>query len=296
MNARRHPNHRPAATLPIELRRTSVPLPVQAWVSDQLGAAVETWRRLPGASTSAVHRLRLVDGRTVVLRRYVWQWVLEDEPDVFPREVEALRFAYSHGLPVPEVLAGDADGSAIGDGIPALVTSFVPGHAVAVPDLTDLAAVAISIHEIDASAFPYEYAPWYTGAITDAPQGATDPPLWRRALEIWHSQLPHGQHGFLHRDFHPGNVLWRRRRPHIVDWASGCRGPAGCDVAHCRDNLIFLGGFDVADEFLRLYTHLSGEEYDPFWEIASVLEHSKFPPERIAVSERRLRPAVASYR
>lgn len=216
-------------------------------------------------------------------------------PTSFSRELEALGFASAHGLPVPEVLAGDATGASVGDGIPALVTSFVPGRAVAVPDLADLAAVAISIHEVDASHFPYKYAPWYAGAITDATQGATEPALWRRALEIWHSRLPGGQFGFLHRDFHPGNVLWRRRRAHIVDWASACRGPAGCDVAHCRDNLIFLGGFDVADEFLRLYTQLSGHEHDPFWEIASVLEHSKFPSERIAVSERRLRPAVAAY-
>jgi len=221
--------------------------------------------------------------------------VLEDEPEVFAREVEALRFASTQGLPVPEVLAGDATGTAVGDGIPALITSFVPGHAVAVPDLADLAAVAISIHEIDASTFPYRYAPWYTGAITDAPEGATEPSLWLRALDIWHSRLPGDRFGLVHRDFHPGNVLWRRRRAHVVDWASACSGPAGCDVAHCRDNLIFLGGFDVADEFLRLYTQLSGREHDPFWEIASVLEHSKFPPERIAVSELRLRPAVAAY-
>ena len=222
--------------------------------------------------------------------------MLEDEPDVFAREVEALRFARAHGLPVPEVLAGDETGTTIGDGVPALLSSFVPGHALAVPDLTDLAAVAVSIHAIDASAFPHQYAPWYAGAITDAPQGATEPALWLRALEIWHSRRPHTEHGFLHRDFHPGNVLWRRRQAHIVDWASACHGPAGCDVAHCRDNLIFLSGFDAADEFLRLYTRLSGEQLDPFWEIASVLEHSKFPPDRIAVSEQRLRPAVAAYR
>lgn len=295
MNSRRHPNHRPAATLPVQLRRTSVPPAVRAWVSAELGSEVVAWKRLPGASTSAVHRLRLASGRTVVLRRYVWPWVLEDEPDVFQREVEALRFAHAHGLPVPEVLAGDGAGTIVGDGIPALVTSFVPGHPVAVPDLADLAAVAVSIHQIDASAFPYKYAPWYSGAITEAPEGATEPALWLRALDIWHSRLPHGQQGLLHRDFHPGNVLWRRRRAHIVDWNGACSGPAGCDVAHCRDNLIFLGGFEVADEFLRLYTQLSGQEHDPFWEIASVLEHSKFPPERIAVSERRLRPAVAAY-
>ena len=37
-------------------------------------------RRLPGASTAAVHRLDLADGSAVVLRRYVWRWALVYEP------------------------------------------------------------------------------------------------------------------------------------------------------------------------------------------------------------------------
>src|SRR4051812_3796529 len=124
MTTRRHPNHRPAHTLPVELRRTTVPPPVRAWVRSQFGSDVVSSRRLPGASTSAVHRLWLADERTVVLRRYVWRGVLEDEPEVFHREVDALGFASDHWLPVPRVLAADADGTAIGDGVPALVTSF----------------------------------------------------------------------------------------------------------------------------------------------------------------------------
>jgi Ser/Thr protein kinase RdoA (MazF antagonist) len=231
----------------------------------------------------------------VVLRRYIWRWVLEDEPDVFNREVDALRFATDHGLPVPQVLAADANGIASGEGVPALVTSFVPGRAKAAPDLAQLADVALAIHTLDASAFEHRYAPWYQGAITEAPAGATDPRLWKRAIDIWHSCLPERSHNFIHRDFHPGNVLWRRNSAHIVDWASACSGPPGCDVAHCRDNLIFLSGFEAADDFLASYVERSGDAYDLFWEIASVLEHSKFPPDRIGVSELRLRPAVAAY-
>lgn len=272
-----------------------MPAPVREWIHAELGSAVAAWRRLPGASTSAIHRLALADGRSVVLRRYLWRWVLEDEPDVFIREVDALRFAAGHGLPVPAVLAGDPDGSAIGDGIPALVTSLVPGRAIAVPDLAALADVAISIHAVDASRFPHGYAPWYAGAITEAPRGAKDPSLWNRAIDIWHRHLPAPEQHLVHRDYHPGNVLWRYRTAHIVDWTSACAGPPGCDLAHCRDNLIFLSGFDAADEFLRHYLERSGLDFDPFWEITSVLEHSKFPPKRIAISETRLRPAVAAY-
>ena len=43
-----------------------------------LGAPVTSVRRLPGASTSAVHLLRLSDGRRAVLRRYVWSGFLAE--------------------------------------------------------------------------------------------------------------------------------------------------------------------------------------------------------------------------
>jgi Ser/Thr protein kinase RdoA (MazF antagonist) len=255
------------------------------------------WKRLPGASTSAVHRLVLADGSFAVLRRYVWPWVLEDEPETPQREIEALRFARRNELPTPQVLAVDADGTSVGDGVPALVMSLVPGRAVPSPDLHALATVAAGIHAIDASTFAHRYFPWYRGALTDAPPGSTDRQLWRRAIEIWHTQMPAYRLGFLHRDFHPGNVLWKGDLASVVDWASGCAGPWGCDVAHCRDNLIGLSGFDDADRFLRRYREVTGADYDPYWEIASVLEHSpaSFNDQRIAVSETRLRPAVAQY-
>jgi Ser/Thr protein kinase RdoA (MazF antagonist) len=284
-------------TAPPELRRTTVPPAVRTWVRGALGADVVAWRRLPGATTSAVHRLRLADGRLVVLRRYIWRWVLEDEPVVTRREVDALQFAAASGLRVPEVLAADVDGSSVGDGVPVLVMSLVPGRVVPVPDVLALAAVAAEIHAVDASAFSHIYGPWYLGALTGAPAPATDPHLWERAIEIWQSGVPAHRRGLLHRDFHPGNVLWRRGTAHVVDWASACAGPWGCDIAHCRDNLIRLSGFEAADRFLDTYLDETGTTYDPFWEIASVLEHSvdSFNAARVAVSEQRLRPAVAAY-
>ena len=81
VTAPRHPNQRSASSLPPELRRTSVSASVRHWVHRELGSEVLRWRRLPGASTSAVHRLFLADGTSVVLRRYLWRWVLEDEPE-----------------------------------------------------------------------------------------------------------------------------------------------------------------------------------------------------------------------
>jgi Ser/Thr protein kinase RdoA (MazF antagonist) len=239
----------------------------------------------------------LADGTNVVLRRYVWRALLDDEPELPHREVDALNFATAHGLAVPALLAADTDGTLIGDDIPAIVMSFVPGKPLAVPDLSALASVALTVHDIDAARFPHRYYPWYRDALTDPPPEATDQTLWRRAIDIWHHEMPDIGHGLIHRDFHPGNVLWHRKSPHVVDWTAACAGPWGCDIAHCRDNLIHLADFDVADRFLHYYLSMIDHDYDPYWEIASVLEHAptSFDTRRIAVSEQRLIPAVAAY-
>lgn len=211
--------------------------------------------------------------------------------------MDALRFVTAHGLPAPDLLAVDVDGTVIGDGVPGLLMSLVPGQPVAVPDLQALASVAVSIHAVDAATFPHRYFPWCRDALTEPPPGATDRVLWRRAIAIWHHQRPDFRDGLVHRDFHPGNALWHRGSAHVVDWANACAGPWGCDIAHCRDNLIHLASFDVADRFLRHYLDLIDHDYDPYWEIASVLERSpdNFNAERIAISEQRLVPAVAAY-
>jgi Ser/Thr protein kinase RdoA (MazF antagonist) len=295
VTSRRHPNHRPTTTLPPELRRASVPPAVRSWISRQLGSTVTRVRRLAGASSTAVHRVWLADGRPVVLRRYVWPGFLLDEPDAPVREVEALRFASAHGLPAPAVLAADPDGAAVGDGVAALVMTFVSGRAMAVPDLRRLAELAASIHAVDASTFPHAYFPWSRATMTGPPPGARDPRLWRAAIEAWHTRMPGYGPGLVHRDFHPGNVLWARSAVHVVDWANACSGPWGCDVAHCRDNLVRLAGTPAADEFLRHYLDVTGLSYDPYWEVASVLEHEpeKLGPADIARSEPRLRAALA---
>jgi Ser/Thr protein kinase RdoA (MazF antagonist) len=293
-----HPNHRAPASLPVELRRTTVPPGVRAWVARSTGAEVIRSRRLPGASSSAIHRLALGDGRAVVLRRYVWPGFLEDEPIAPQREVDMLTFAAGQRLPVPALVAADITGHEVGDGVPVVLMSFVPGRAVAVPDLEALAAVAAAIHAVEPSPeeVGHQYVPWYTSTTSGPPALATDPAMWERALTIWHDEMPPYRPALIHRDFHPGNVLWSRGRPTgVVDWPNACRGPWGCDVAHCRANLIDLSGDGAADAFLAAYERQTGATFHPYWEIASVMEHgpSHWTGANVATAERRLRRALA---
>jgi aminoglycoside phosphotransferase (APT) family kinase protein len=291
-----HPNRQVMGASRAQLRRNPVTAGHRAWVERHTGARVTRVRRLVGASSTAVHGLTLADGRRVALRRYAWTAFMEAEPDAPQREVDSLRFARAHALPVPDVLAADVTGHEIGDGVPALLMSFVPGRPVAVPDVEALAEVAAAIHAIDADGFAHEYFPWYADTTVAPPPDSVQPSLWTRAIELWHTAVPPYEPRFIHRDFHPGNVLWSRgRATGVVDWPNGCRGPRGCDVAHCRDNLLTLAGERAADEFTAAYEAVTGEAHHPFWELASVLEHgpSWWTGPRLAESEPRLARAVA---
>jgi aminoglycoside phosphotransferase (APT) family kinase protein len=291
----RHPNQRAAHLLPAELRRTAVPAEVRIWVERHAGAGIVKVRRLPGASSTAVHGLWFDNRARLVLRRYLWPGFLADEPVAPRRELDALNFACSKGLPAPRVVAADLSGAEIGDGIPAILMAFLPGRAVGVPDLHRLAEVAATIHAADASEFAHEYFPWYEGVVTEPPAATRRPRLWQAAIELRSSAMPSYRPTFIHRDFHPGNVLWSRGRASgVVDWANACRGPRGCDIAHCRANLLALSGHAAAERFLSAYEEITGESYDWYWELASIIENSPdhWTAEELSTSEPCLARAV----
>lgn len=286
--AARHPNHRPPSTLPAEIRDATVPRHVRAWIAATTGATVTDAVQLDGASSVALHRLELSDGTRLALRRYVWAPYIESEPDAPTREVDAIEFARRKGLPAPELIAHDLTGAEIGDGIPAVLMSLLLGEPIAVPDLDRLAEAAAAIHDVDASDLGHEYFPWYEDEMVTPPPLATQPELWERAIDLWHTARPTYRPTLIHRDFHPGNLLWSHGRlTGIVDWAGACRGPIGCDIAHCRANLRKLATPDVADSFVRAYRSLTGYELDPFWIMAGHLEHdhAHWTAEQIAADE-----------
>lgn len=288
MGRTRHPNHREVSTLPLELRRTTVPEHVRAWVQQHTGARVAKTARLPGASSAAIHRVDLTDGRRVVVRRYVWREFVESEPDAPGREADALRFAHRHGLQVPEVIAADATGDEVGDGVPVLLMGYLPGQPLADPDPRRLAETAAAIHAVDATDLGHDFFPWYEAEMTTPPPLSTRPAVWNKAIDLWQNAMPAYRRVLIHRDFHPGNVLWSRRRvTGVVDWANACRGPAGCDVATCWSNLVLWAGRDTAEEFVKAYESITGGALHPFWRMANILEAGRrhWTPENLAKGE-----------
>ena len=157
--------------------------------------------------------------------------------------------------------------------------SKVEGKVVLEPDdflvWTDGLAKALSeIHRIEAKDFSWKYAPYMDRENVKIPDWTRKPDVWEVALERFHGTKPKYQETFIHRDFHPANVLWKDGKVSgIVDWPNACLGPAGIDVGHCRVNLALLHGVEIADLFLEAYQrHATEFVYDSYFDIVSIFD------------------------
>ena len=213
----------------------------------------------------------------VVLRRYVRPEARVEEPDVAEREARTLRYVAGAALPTPQLLALDATGAEAG--APALVMSLLPGRAVWAPEDTErwvrgLAAVLPALH---ATAVPPDdgirpFSP-YRQLRYDVPAWSRRRRVWEDAIAIVHRPPPGPRIVVVHRDHHPGNVLWHGGSVSgVVDWQSASVGPPSLDVGHCRWNLLSSRhGTALADRFTAAWEQLTGERYDPWADVVAVI-------------------------
>ena len=197
------------------------------------------------------------------------------EPDSAGREAKMLELLAPTGLPVPRVVAMDREGT--DSGWPALLMTRMPGRRRFRPRdvrawLDGMARLALRVHM---AAVPLDvllpYRHWVSEPL-ERPPWWSDPGVWRAAVEIFRAPAPEEPVTFIHRDFHPGNVLWKGKRPSaLVDWLHGCRGPVSVDIAHCRLNLWLDNGAAVADAWLEACDAVS---HHPYWDIADALSWS----------------------
>jgi aminoglycoside phosphotransferase (APT) family kinase protein len=255
------------------------PTATLAWLVQELDAsAVVEVRQMHGASTAAMHRVRLIDRhdneREVVLRRYVRPEVVSETPDVVGMEARALQLAERLPISTPVLLALDSTGDRVG--VPALVMSLLDGRPVWENRWGDrwvsqAVDAMIALHEIDASDAGMPSLFTYAQERYDPPRWTRDPALWERAVELFHGSVPTSDVGFVHRDFNPGNVLWvRQQLSGLVDWQWACMGPRSIDPAHCRLNL-FQYSPTMADEVRTVWEQRSGLTFDPWADLASII-------------------------
>ena len=253
-------------------------------------------RALRGGMSSAVHLVtaRRPDGRRAqaVLRRYVRPD--PDEPDPAAREARALRLAGAAGVPTPALLAVDPDGTQAG--VPALLMGRLPGRVDWWPSDLDrwLERLAALLPRIHGTALPPgeavpRFAP-YRQENYRPPGWARYPRVWERAVAISRGPAPDLPAVLLHRDFHPGNVLWRYGRVSgVVDWLGACSGPAPADVAHCRINLLTMGA-EVVSRFTVRWEQMAGTRYHPWGDVVTVVGfldalHDDWGSERFGVED-----------
>ncbi|MGH7610176.1 MAG: phosphotransferase family protein [Candidatus Dormibacteria bacterium] len=277
-------------------------------MESQLGVQVRSTHALRGGLSSAVHLLevgtRAGKRERVVLRRYVRPELNVEEPDLPGREAQALRVVAKLPLPTPRLLGLEPTGAAAG--VPALLMSWLPGRLVWHPrDLEAwLQRLAEPLPAIHAGRVPRglalsSYAP-YPPLTFAPPAWARQPQVWRQAAELFQGEPPALPAVLIHRDFHPGNVLWLRGRiSGLVDWQAACLGPAVVDIGHCRANLLAVGS-GAASRFTACWEQLSGERFHPWADVVAIvglldgLREGR--PDDAAAIEEALARAVAELR
>ena len=252
------------------------------WLRRSIGASTRLLDivQMKGSTSSSVFLVECARNPTpqrFVLRVLDNQAWLADEPDLAAHEAAALEEAERAGLMAPKLIAYTSDD--VGFGAPVVLMSFIEGEIELRPSslqqwLGDLAGQLAAIHRHAADAFPWRFRSWVNRANLAPPEWRTVPRVWERAIDLLLGAEPDSRPVFIHRDYHPTNVLWRAGAiSGVVDWINACRGPAGVDVAHCRTNLAQMYGPDVADQFLDAYLGVAdGFDYDPYWDVDSVLD------------------------
>ncbi len=261
--------------------RGPVPPEVIAWVEREVGGGVVEQEPLEGGRSAAIHRLILDRGKDLVVQRFVLDWISE-EPWVPANEALVLELLADTQVPTPRLVSADPAGALMG--VPTVLMTALPDHVVWDPQDLDawidaLVSILMTIHqtEVTGSLRSWEaYAPEQVPPVWTQHRWA-----WERAIAAYEDDRPASDRVFLHRDFHPGNILWANGRiSGVVDWTSSCAGPPEEDVAHCRVNLAGHHGQAIADRFLDRWMQATGRtEYHPYWDLLDVVSMGGSQPD-----------------
>jgi aminoglycoside phosphotransferase (APT) family kinase protein len=279
----------------------------RAWVEGRVGGGrrIDAVERLRGGWTSEMRRLNISgtgEPQSLVLRSFVKPFFVQHAEGLLTREADVLRLLSETDVPVATLRGVDAT-AAFCD-YPSLLMSLLPGSVRLGEEAAGLrtellARQLVSIHQVrvPVEARPRVYQAWTSPDRVRLPESTGQPELWQRALDIIRRDPPDYRPCFLHRDFHPGNVLFTGQGASlevtgVVDWVETSWGPADLDVAHCSTALSLLHGVPegmwLADRYLASGGTLSE---DPaahlYWRVLDALA---FAPdaEKVAVPWREL--------
>ncbi|MBT2370415.1 aminoglycoside phosphotransferase family protein [Streptomyces sp. ISL-10] len=292
----------------------------RAWVQKGLSEAehVEDVARLRGGWTSEMRRLGICGPggrRSLVLRSFVKPFFVRHAEGLLTREAAVLRLLGDTDVPAATLVAVDATAQYCDH--PSLLMSLLPGTVRLGDEGADqradlLARQLLRIHRLPvaAKARPRTYQAWTSPERVSPPEDTQQPELWQRAVDVIRREPPDYRACFLHRDFHPGNVLFTGNGnglqiSGVVDWVETSWGPADLDVAHCSTALALLHGVPTGMHFSDKYVAAGGTLAEDraahlYWRLLDALP---FAPdaEKVAVPWRELdradlTPAVLTKR
>lgn len=256
---------------------------VLTWVISTVGAdaQVRLINRLKGSTSSVLHHISLQVGemvKEVVVRQFDNRQWLEEEPDLAIHEAGSLGLANKLKVPAPEIIAYDTHGNDCG--VPAVLMTMLEGTVELMPNnriewVNGLAEALVKVHAVNAGDFPWIYFTYNNVSQLEIPTWSSVPQAWEKVIGIVQGPRPKVDECFIHRDYHPANVLWKDGEVSgVVDWVNACRGPAGIDIGHCRLNIALLYDVATADNFLEAYQEHAGEPfiYDPYWDLLSLID------------------------
>ncbi|MBN2500739.1 MAG: aminoglycoside phosphotransferase family protein [Anaerolineales bacterium] len=260
------------------------------WIRAISGSAsqVSAVKKLSGSTSTTLYRLDISRGAQtlpLVLRLFDNPEWLAEEPELARHEASNLQMVSKAEIAAPELVGFDETGEFCG--VPAILMTRVPGEVNLLPKDTDawlyeIAAAIQPLHHIEIDSYLWEYFPYNDVSQLQVPPWTDIPEAWARAIEIVQGPWPDFRPCFIHRDYHPMNVLWQGEHlSGIVDWPNACRGPAGIDLIWCRNNLSAMYGIEIADRFLDAFIDVAGSSftYDPFWDLLGIIETLPGPPD-----------------
>ena len=255
-----------------------------AWVVAAVGsrARLDSWMVAEGGSACAIHAVDVVDGRGVrhplLLKRFFREQWLAREPDLAEREARHLTLLEHVDLPIPRLVAVDPWAEECD--LPAVLMTRLPGRTELLPSdmdawLRSLVEPSVVLHSLPESVwsgFP-PYRSYGDLERLQVPRWTHRPDVWERVIERLQAPPTVAAPRFVHRDYHPNNLLWTQGRlTGVLDFTDSSHGPAAVDLGHCRINLAQLHGPDVADRFLELHESVApgSVELDPYWDLLSL--------------------------
>ncbi|AYC30486.1 phosphotransferase family protein [Paenisporosarcina cavernae] len=242
------------------------------WLESVTNDTVVSHSSLKGGISSKISVVYFQKSEPLVVREITDTKWLEQEPDLIQHERASLDVMVSSTVPTPTFIAMNKDTHMLSmTHLPGRVRLDLDLHASL---LRELSETLLTIHATEIPPhFLWEYEAYTSISSITIPSWVQNRTLWEDAIHLLKTSTPTYIPTFIHRDYHPTNILWEGDSiSGVVDWVNACIGPAYADVGHCRMNLAVLYGVETANDFLAYYMKTSTQAYDVYFDLRAFFD------------------------